>query len=258
MEVLLIYYASFLIGILIHEVGHAIAVLCTGHRIIEFSVGPICLKRIEGNYRVSLRGGIFTGLIRYDRDFARTSWRSEVLIICSGVLANFIVGGIFLAYFLAFSANAFFAIFGSISLLLGLINLFPVRSKSLGVDSDARRFIDMITFARNINNWAYKYILMGHAPVKLRSKDDILQSPYEIEFLNDDGTPMEYVVCVLKNVFEMDDYAAAVLMMAIHANGAAKIGWTDIDSAIGCVERINQKARDAGYPFSCRVVPLPG
>ncbi len=176
-----------------------------------------------------------------------------MLIICAGVLANFVVGSLLMIGFFFFHASAFFAIVGSISLLLGFINLLPVKTNSLNVDSDATRFIGMIRFSRDVGSVVRGHDHSGLVCLTLKSKHNVVEIPAEIEFVNDDKTPMGYVVCVLKACFKMDEYAAAMLMMAIHQNGKAKIGWADFDAAMECVNSINQKSREAAYPFSCSV-----
>ena len=47
---------------------------------------------------------------------------------------------------------------------------------------------------------------------------------YKVVFLNDDTTPMEFVIEVLKNIFRHTDETATTITMEIHTEGSGVVG----------------------------------
>ena len=72
---------------------------------------------------------------------------------------------------------------------------------------------------------------------------------YAIIMLNDDFTPMEFVVEILVTVFHKQNQEAFNLMMTVHNNGEAVIGEYTYDMAATKRAKAMSLAREAGYPL---------
>lgn len=253
MEILILFYISLLSSILVHEVGHLLAVFGVGHKLSEFSVGPFSIKRLTTGYSIEPRFSFFTGIVAYDRIIRKTSWRNEVLIIVSGILANFIVGSGFLLYYHLYSSNGLIAIIGWTSILLGFINLLPGKLKVTNLESDMNRLIGMISFRNNIAKIKTYEIKHTFEKVPLKCSSELNLEKSQIEFFNDDVTPMNFVVSVINSYFTLDVFSAAMTMFLIHNQGSAKLGWMELNIAREICNSINMEAQAHGYPFRCTI-----
>ncbi|ASM77679.1 Clp protease ClpS [Vitreoscilla filiformis] len=74
---------------------------------------------------------------------------------------------------------------------------------------------------------------------------------YQVVMLNDDYTPMEFVVMVLQQYFRMNLEAATQIMLKIHHEGRAVCGVFTKDIAATKVELVLAAARRAGHPLQC-------
>ena len=72
---------------------------------------------------------------------------------------------------------------------------------------------------------------------------------YKVIMHNDDFTTMEFVVEVLKTVFNKDIKEANDLMMKVHKGGSAMVGTYSYDIARSKVEETTLLARQEGFPF---------
>lgn len=74
---------------------------------------------------------------------------------------------------------------------------------------------------------------------------------YQVVMLNDDFTPMEFVVMVLQEYFRLDLEAATQIMLKIHHEGRAVCGVFSKDIAATKVELVLAAARRSGHPLQC-------
>lgn len=74
---------------------------------------------------------------------------------------------------------------------------------------------------------------------------------YQVVMLNDDFTPMEFVVFVLQEHFHHDIDAATQIMLKIHHEGRGVCGVFTKDVAATKVELVLAAARQAGHPLQC-------
>jgi ATP-dependent Clp protease adaptor protein ClpS len=79
----------------------------------------------------------------------------------------------------------------------------------------------------------------------------------EVRMLNDDYTPMEFVVHMLEHVFAMDHDAAVRVMLHIHQKGVSTCGTFPADVARAKVAEVLATAREHGHPLQCVLVPCP-
>ncbi len=78
---------------------------------------------------------------------------------------------------------------------------------------------------------------------------------YKVVLLNDDYTPMEFVVFVLCNIFNMSEEKAYQVMMHVHEKGVGVCGVYTRDIAETKVEQVMQLALGNEHPLQCRMEP---
>jgi ATP-dependent Clp protease adaptor protein ClpS len=74
---------------------------------------------------------------------------------------------------------------------------------------------------------------------------------YQVLLLNDDFTPMEFVVFVLQEFFRHDLDTATLIMLKIHHEGRGVCGVFTKDVAGTKVELVAAAAKRAGHPLQC-------
>ena len=74
---------------------------------------------------------------------------------------------------------------------------------------------------------------------------------YQVVLLNDDYTPMEFVVMVLQASFKRDLETATQIMLKIHHDGRGVCGVYSKDVAATKVELVLAAARRGGHPLQC-------
>ncbi|SEP71535.1 ATP-dependent Clp protease adaptor protein ClpS [Ectothiorhodospira magna] len=80
-----------------------------------------------------------------------------------------------------------------------------------------------------------------------------LQQPpqYKVMLLNDDYTPMEFVVQVLEVFFAMDREKATRVMLHVHTRGKGVCGIYTRDIAETKVAQVNDYSREHQHPLLC-------
>ena len=83
-----------------------------------------------------------------------------------------------------------------------------------------------------------------------KTKTKLARPPlYKVILLNDDYTPREFVVMVLKAVFRMGEESAAAVMLTAHRRGACVIAVFTKDVAETKATRATDAGRAKGYPL---------
>jgi ATP-dependent Clp protease adapter protein ClpS len=77
----------------------------------------------------------------------------------------------------------------------------------------------------------------------------------EVRLLNDDYTPMEFVVHVLERMFDQDQETAVRIMLEIHETGVGTCGVYPRDAADAKVTEVLSFAREHQHPLHCVLVP---
>lgn len=79
---------------------------------------------------------------------------------------------------------------------------------------------------------------------------------YQVLMLNDDFTPMEFVVMVIQEYFHKDRESATQIMLKIHLDGRGVCGVFSRDVAATKVNLVLEAARSAGHPLQCVSEPV--
>ena len=73
----------------------------------------------------------------------------------------------------------------------------------------------------------------------------------KVVLLNDDYTPMEFVVAVIQEYFNKDRETAMQIMLKVHRDGKGVCGVFPKDIAATKVDLVMAYARQAGHPLQC-------
>ena len=76
-------------------------------------------------------------------------------------------------------------------------------------------------------------------------------TPYRVLMLNDDYTPMEFVVLVLQRFFRMDMDQATQVMLHVHQKGVGVCGTFSYEVAETKVSQVMDFARENQHPLQC-------
>ena len=91
---------------------------------------------------------------------------------------------------------------------------------------------------------------MADASTKTRSKTKTARPPlYKVMLLNDDFTPREFVVRVLKAEFRMSEDQANRVMVTAHTKGSCVVAVFTREVAEDKATRATDMARSEGYPL---------
>jgi ATP-dependent Clp protease adaptor protein ClpS len=85
-----------------------------------------------------------------------------------------------------------------------------------------------------------------------KSKPKLKRPPlYKVILLNDDFTPMDFVVLVLRNFFAMSEEKATQIMLHVHTRGIGVCGVYSKDVAETKVRQVNEFSRTHQHPLMC-------
>lgn len=79
---------------------------------------------------------------------------------------------------------------------------------------------------------------------------------HRVLLLNDDYTPMEFVVMVLQEFFNKDRDTATQIMLRVHLHGKGVCGVYTADIAATKVDQVMKAASHAGHPLQCVSEPV--
>ncbi len=94
--------------------------------------------------------------------------------------------------------------------------------------------------------------------VVLERRTQKVQPPqmYQVVMLNDDFTPMEFVIVVIQEFFSKDREAATQIMLKIHLDGKGVCGVYSRDVAATKVDQVMDAANKSGHPLQCVSEPV--
>jgi ATP-dependent Clp protease adaptor protein ClpS len=82
-----------------------------------------------------------------------------------------------------------------------------------------------------------------------------IDPPYRVLIHNDDVTPMEFVVNILRTVFSLSFSLAQAVMLEAHFTGVAYVMSLSHEEAKYRVGKAHGLARAAGYPLTFTIEP---
>ena len=100
----------------------------------------------------------------------------------------------------------------------------------------------------NRNNDEDKYGLLTKEKVKTKKPN-----MYAVVLINDDYTPMEFVIYVLQTIFKKDYEEAKQVMLMVHNKGKGICGIYSLDIAESKANQVVEFARINQHPLECKV-----
>jgi len=92
----------------------------------------------------------------------------------------------------------------------------------------------------------------GETAVVTRTRSRTKRPPlYKVLLLNDDYTPMEFVVYVLERFFGISHQQATDIMLTVHNKGIAVVGVFSFEIAETKVTQVMELARRNEHPLQC-------
>lgn len=98
----------------------------------------------------------------------------------------------------------------------------------------------------------------AQADIAVKSKTQIefaLPREHKVIFLNDEVTPMDFVVAVLVEIFEHNSETAETLTAKIHTDGSAVVAVLPYELAEHKGIETTVSARSSGYPLQVKIEP---
>jgi len=86
------------------------------------------------------------------------------------------------------------------------------------------------------------------APERSRAKPPPM---YKVLLLNDDFTPMDFVIVVLEKFFSLSREQATGIMLKVHREGKGTCGVYPLDMAATKVKQVNAFSRQQQHPLAC-------
>jgi len=88
--------------------------------------------------------------------------------------------------------------------------------------------------------------------VAQKAKPELKRPPlYKVMLLNDDFTPMDFVVEILTDFFNMTRERATQVMLQVHTQGVGVCGTFSKDVAETKVHIVNEYSREHHHPLMC-------
>jgi len=103
----------------------------------------------------------------------------------------------------------------------------------------------MAEFIKNTDN-------RNEALIEKKTKKKLKKpSLYKVVMLNDDYTPMDFVVYLLKTFFKKKHNEASKIMLEVHNKGAGTCGIFTLEIAETKILKVIDTSRKNGFPLLC-------
>ena len=122
--------------------------------------------------------------------------------------------------------------------------------------------LNRVARAIDASRWRMSYPQEGDSDGSIalqESKPELKKPPlFKVILLNDDYTPMEFVVEVLETFFRMNREQATHVMLTVHTQGKGVCGIYTRDIAETKAAQVNQYARENQHPLLCEIEASEG
>jgi ATP-dependent Clp protease adapter protein ClpS len=239
-----VYCLAFAALILVHELGHLVAARALGLRVFAINItawGGSCLTQLPRGVRDTM--ALFSGGLVA---------QAALLAITVAVVA---VTG----YPESPMGKCVLVTFTVVNFILAVVNLVPGKlANDLSNDGAILWGLLLHALGRGPHPLARQHAASPvFAPeTRLTTIDGMMPPNFRVgvELLNDDKTPMEFVVAALEKHLGLDHEAAVAAMLRIHAQGGLLFSLADAAHADEVARIVTQEARDQGFPLICRSV----
>ncbi|HKJ83927.1 MAG TPA: ATP-dependent Clp protease adapter ClpS [Mariprofundaceae bacterium] len=89
-------------------------------------------------------------------------------------------------------------------------------------------------------------------PLTVTDRPELQKPPmYQVLLLNDDFTPMDFVVEILRGFFQKPEEEATRIMLSVHHEGRGLCGLYPYEIAESKVAQVEHASQNEGYPLRC-------
>ena len=114
-----------------------------------------------------------------------------------------------------------------------------------------------------LEDWHYSSVPQMHDDHHDDHEADVMVAPpqlkrppqYAVVLMNDDYTPMDFVIEILQQYFNLDLDRATQVMLTVHYEGKGIAGIYPRDIAETKSNQVNNYARSQGHPLLCQIEP---
>lgn len=238
---------GYVMLILIHEAGHAWAA-----RFFRLKVFAVELSGVGGLCRLSCSQSVTQAAVIYSAGIV-----AQLLLLFMTLLFTKIFGDPISGF-----GKCIFAVFTTVNVILIVFNLIPGKVDSSGLSNDGAVLWSLFLHAAYGKPLPEVIVLSSEkSPIFPREVSllDVSQFVPDgficgIEVLNDDKTPMQFVVKVLTGYLGMNQSQATKAMLYIHNHGGMIFKTESFERATEIATSISAEASSQGYPFICRAV----
>ena len=95
---------------------------------------------------------------------------------------------------------------------------------------------------------------IGKAGTLVIEKNEVkIPKKYSVILLNDDYTPMEFVIYILQNIFNKSYEESKNIMLHVHQKGIGVCGLYPFDIAESKANQVIEQARANEHPLQCKI-----
>lgn len=243
----LAYCLAFAALILVHELGHFAAARALGLKVFAINVsglGGSCLTQVP-------------------RDVKGTFLLFSAGLVAQAVLLVLALAAVaMLGYPESPVGQSVYITFTVVNLVVAAINLIPGKiGDNRSTDGAILWELLLHVVGGRPHPLAQQHAASPVFPphTRLTAIDGMVPPGFQsgVELLNDDKTPMEFVVEVLERHLKLDRETAMASMLQIHARGGLLVPLADPVHAAEVASEVTREARDQGHPLVCRAVEAP-
>lgn len=170
----LFFLAYVWLGVVIHELGHAIASRLAGMRLLAFYVWPFAFSRLAGGWDVRMGGQFWGGYVLPQADRLENLRKRLSFAIAGGPAASFLAAGacVLAALLLPASMAAWRAMLSGTAMFscgLGLLALYPTSGAF--ADSDGRQLLTLRKGGPVADRFDAILMLIGASSRGIRPRD---------------------------------------------------------------------------------------
>jgi ATP-dependent Clp protease adapter protein ClpS/Zn-dependent protease len=240
------YSLAYLSLIFFHELGHLVVTRWCGLKVFA-----LYLTGVNGECYIQIPNSSGQTFLIYTAGLI-----AQLLVFFAAVLYVVLTGPPHTTF-----GKCVLNTFTLINVLLFVLNLIPHKTKD-GLASDGHVLWHLLLHRFNKADFPFPTSLAAShilpSETSLLSVKALVPNDFVagIEILNDNKTPMAFVVSVLRTHLGISETDAVQLMIAIHTKGGQLIPLPTYDEALIVAQRISDEAKKNGHPLVCRAVDV--
>ena len=83
-----------------------------------------------------------------------------------------------------------------------------------------------------------------------------MEALYAVSLVNDDVTPLDFVIDLLVETFTLDPELAQKMTVKVHNEGNAIVAFYDQKTSLSKIDEAHNRARKLGYPTTFKMIKM--